>query len=256
MNGAFHIGGVGLSSQQRALDVVANNISNMNTQGFKRSNVSFSEIMASSSNALSTAANLQNDTSAAGVSTNVSFNLNQQGELRSTGQPLDLAISGDGFIELMGPRGEVYLWRGGALEVGNDGMLHADNGLALKSMINVPLDATQLQIGSDGIVFAAVNGENDGQELGQIMMVRVQNSSDVSRLDGGLYKLGDSAQIIDTEAGQDGAGLFVQGSIEGSNVDLNTEMVEMMIVQRAYSANAQIVQAGDQMMSIANNLRR
>lgn len=256
MNGAFYIGGIGLSSQQQALDVIANNISNMNTQGFKRSDVSFSEIMSSRSEALSATAGPQNLADTAGVSANVNFSINEQGELRSTGAAMDIAINGDGFIELMGARGETYLWRGGSLNINEDGLLGAGDGLTLKAMINVPMDATDIQIGRDGTVLATIDGENNAQELGQIMMVRLQNSADVTRMDGGLYKLNDNANISDMRSGEDGAGVFVQGAIESSNVDLNTEMVEMMIVQRAYAANAQIVQAGDQMMSIANNLRR
>lgn len=256
MNGAFHIGGIGLSSQQKALDVIANNISNMNTQGYKRSDVSFSEIIAGRSDMSPVSTNLKLDSNVAGVATQVSFSLSEQGEVQTTGRPLDLAIKGDGFVELMGPRGQSYLWRGGALQVGNDGMLTAGNGMVLKSQINMPLDATAIQINEDGSVIALTDGETDPVDIGQIMMVRLQNNSDVERLDGGLYRLNEGADIMDVAAGEDGAGTFVQGAIERSNVDLNNEMVQMMIVQRAYSANAQIVQAGDQMMAIANNLRR
>ncbi|WP_371395867.1 flagellar hook-basal body protein [Fretibacter rubidus] len=256
MNGAFYIGGIGLSSQQRALDVIANNISNMNTQGFKRSDVSFSEIIAGRTSSTSAAANLQFNPNVAGVSTQVNFSLSEQGEIQTTNRPLDIAINGDGFIELMGPRGESYLWRGGSLSVNDDGMLMADNGMVLRSQINIPLDARAIAIDNEGLVMAQTDGETDAVEIGQIMMVRLQNSQDIERMDGGLYKLNDDANLIDTMAGEDGAGSFVQGAIERSNVDLNNEMVQMMIVQRAYSANAQIVQAGDQMMAIANNLRR
>lgn len=256
MNGAFHIGGIGLSTQQQALDVLANNITNINTQSFKRSAVRFSEIMAGQSERLSPASGLRKDPGVAGVRANVMFMIDQQGELQRTERPLDIAIDGDGFIELLGPRGQTMLWRGGSLKVGEDGTLMAENGLALKSMINIPLDMAELDITSDGYVLSRAAGSPDPVELGQIMMVRVQNSAGLTRLDGGLYRLGNDTDIMDAAPGEDGAGILVQGSIERSNVDLNTEMVEMMIVQRAYSANAQIVQAADQMMAIANSLRR
>ena len=256
MNGAFYIGGIGLSSQQQALDVIANNISNMNTQAFKRSGVKFSEIMTGQAALAAPSSDLRSDNSVAGVATQVSFAINEQGDLQSTGQAFDLAISGDGFLELMGPRGQTYLWRGGRLNVDEGGMLSAGNGLTLKALINVPIDTDALQIDRDGRVQAFTQSTDALTDLGQLSLVRLQNNTDVTRLDGALYKLNEGADIIDANAGEDGAGVFVQGSLELSNVDLNTEMVQMMIVQRAYAANAQIIQAGDQMMAIANNLRR
>lgn len=256
MNGAFYIGGIGLASQQTALDVIANNISNMNTQAFKRSEVSFSEIMAGKANGSAGLSGVQDNMSVGGVSTDIGFALNEAGDLQTTGEALDIAISGDGFLELMGPGGATYLWRGGRMSVDDTGMLSTESGLVLKALINVPLDTIALQIDSDGVVSAEQQSSTDPIELGQVGLVRVQNSSDITRLDGALYQLNDGADVIDAAAGEDGAGLFVQGARELSNVDLNTEMVQMMIVQRAYAANAQIVQAGDQMMAIANNLRR
>lgn len=256
MNGAFHIGGIGLSTQQRALDVIANNIANLNTQGFKKSNIKFSEIMASSVGSSNLQSNLNFEPSVAGVKTDVEFMIDEQGALQRTNRALDIAIEGEGFIELMGPKGQMMLWRGGSLQVGNDGMLMAENGMKLKAMINVPPDANNIVVEANGTVLISSGQEGAVSELGQIMVVRVNNSSSLERLDGGVYKAGEETSIIDAVPGEDGTGTIVQGAIERSNVDLNIEMVAMMIVQRAYSANAQIVQAADQLLSIANNLRR
>ena len=256
MNGAFHISGIGLSTQQTALDVIANNIANLNTRSFKRSDVRFSEIIALQDSGVNSAANLSVEPSVAGVMTSVQFMLNQQGVIERTDNPLDLAIDGEGFVELMGPRGDIMLWRGGSLTIGNDGMLAAENGLTLKALINVPIEARALEISTDGTVTAIFGGEEPPSEIGQIALVRTHNAEELERLDGGLYKLTDSSQIMDMIPGEDGSGILVQGAVERSNVDLNKEMIEMMVVQRAYAANAQVVQAADQMLSIANNLRR
>lgn len=256
MNGAFHIGGVGLSTQQRALDVIANNIANLNTQGYKRSSIKFSEIMASRVDGANLPSNLNSQASVAGVKTNIEFMIEEQGVLQRTNRSLDIAIEGEGFIELMGSRGQTMLWRGGSLQVGNDGALMADNGMQLKARINVPLDANGIEITSDGTVITTSGHEGEALELGQIMVVRVNNSKSLERLDGGIYKVGEDTRTLDAVPGEDGTGVLVQGAIERSNVDLNTEMVGMMIIQRAYAANAQIVQAADQLLSIANNLRR
>ena len=260
MNGAFHISGVGLDSQQKALDVIAHNIANMNTQGFKRSDVSFSEILsAQAAEDAALSANLTAETVPGGTRPDVRVMMDMQGELQSTGNAMDVAISGSGFLEVMGSNGQGLLWRGGALGISEEGFLTAGNGMMLKSMVSVPLEAQALEIRRDGTVVAQMPGEDGDveiEEVGQLMLVRVADATSLERLDGGLYRMGEETQIIDAVAGEDGAGDIMQGMIERSNVDLNTEMVGMMVVQRAYSANAQVLRAADEMVSIANNLRR
>jgi flagellar basal-body rod protein FlgG len=256
MNGAFHIGAIGLEAQQRALDTLANNISNINTPAFKRSSVRFSEILATQANPGAVRADLGASlVTAAGVRSDAMFLLDEQGRLQSTGRAMDVAVDGAGFIELMGPSGQALLWRGGTLEVGDDGLLASAAGLPLRAAIAVPTDATAIEIGSDGVVRARI-GEAEAIEIGQIMLVRVEDPAAVERLDGGLYRVADPSRVIEAQPGEDGAGLLVQGAIEGSTVELTAEMVQLMMVQRAYAANAQIVQAADQLMALANGLKR
>ncbi len=254
MNGAFEIAAIGLGSQQQALDVIANNITNVNTPGFKRSDVRFSEIIAERNDPANPAANLTSGPSLAGVTAEAVLALSEQGDLERTGQALDLAIEGAGFIELMGPAGQTLLWRGGRLVVGEDGLLAAADGFPLRAAITVPADATDLQNDPNGLVKAQIAGSEE--ELGQIMLVRLDDAAAVERLDGGYYALLESRALQEQTPGQDGAGEFVQGAIEHSNVELNNEMVRLMLVQRSYAADAQVLQAADQMMAIANNLRK
>ena len=256
MNGAFHVAAVGLGAQQRALDTIANNISNINTATFKRSDVRFSEVMATRADpAVARADGGQGLISAAGVRSDAVSMINEAGRVETTGRPYDLAVDGAGMIEVMGPGGQTLLWRGGALKVGEDGLLSTAAGFALKAAINVPTDASGIVIGADGVVKAKV-GDGDPVEIGQIMLVEVDDPAVLSRLDGGLYAIAEGAQLLDAQPGEDGTGLLVQGGVERSNVELTTEMVQLMLVQRAYAANAQIVQAADQLMGIANGLRR
>ncbi len=256
MNGAFHIAAVGLEAQQRALDTIANNISNVNTPAFKRSGVRFSEMLASRADPATTTADLgAGSVSSAGVMAETAFMLDESGKLEVTGRAYDLAIDGQGFVEVMGPGGETLLWRGGGLKVGEDGLLATVKGLPLKAAITVPDDATTIEIGADGIVRAKV-GEAEAVDIGQIMLVKADDSAALQRLDGGFYRAQEGARLVDAQPGEDGVGLLVQGAIEGSNVELTAEMVQLMMVQRAYAANAQIVQAADQLMGIANGLRR
>ena len=257
MSGAVYIGAVGLDAQQKALDTIANNISNINTAGFKRTEVRFTEVLASQPDGGIPRADLgASSITSAGVRSDALFMINEQGQLEKTGSQLDVAISGAGIIELMGPAGQTLLWRGGALKADVVGRLMTTAGLELKSGITLPGDATAIEIGSDGIVRAKTATGEEFVEVGQIMLVKVDDPSQVDRIDGGLYRVKDSAQLDAAVAGEDGLGVLVQGAIERSTVELNQEMVELMMVQRAYSANAQIVQAADQLMGLANGLRR
>lgn len=255
MSDAFNVGAVGLQTQQQALDGIANNIANVNTPAFKRSQLRFADMVASRTDIEAAEAARLRDT-LAGVTLDAQFMINEQGELERTGQAMDLAIEGKGFIELMGPGGQTLLWRGGGLRINEDGLLATAGGLALRASITVPADAGALEIGSDGVVRATLPEGVDPVELGQIQLVRIDDASAVDRLDGGLYRLRDGAAPNEAQPGEDGAGTLVQGAIERSNVSLTNEMVRLMLVQRAYAANAQILQAADQMMGIANGLRR
>lgn len=255
MSDAFHVGAVALQTQQQALEALANNIANVNTSGFKRSEVRYADVVVRRGDGAAAAAAGERE-SVAGVVLDTQLMLNEQGELQRTGRSMDLAIEGAGFVELMGPAGQTLLWRGGALKVNEDGLLATDKGLALRAAITVPRDATAVEIASDGTVRATVPDTADPVELGQLQLVRVDDPASVARLDGGLYRAAEDTQLIEAQPGEDGAGLLVQGAIERSNVALTDEMVQLMMVQRAYAANAQIVQAADQLMGIANGLRR
>ena len=252
MNGAFYIGATGIEAQQRALDVTANNIANVNTPGFKRAAVRFSELVGPSApDSLAPTAG----PALAGVAVEDGARVFGQGQLRQTGKPLDLAIDGAGFLELLGPGGQTLLTRGGALKINSDGYLAAENGLPLKAMIAVPEGASGLQIARDGKV--TVDGANGARtEIGQIELVQPKDLAALSSAGQGLYQVDADAELTSAAPGSTGAGALVSGSLEDSNVQLADEMIGLLVLQRAYAASAQVVQAGDQLMSIANNLRR
>jgi flagellar basal-body rod protein FlgG len=256
MNGAFYVGATGLQAQQRALDVIANNISNVNTDGFKRSEVRFSELVSqrvesdgqvdvigSSPEALS------------GVHAKTAVRVLEQGNLRETGKPFDFAISGDGFLEVLGPGGATWLWRGGTVRVNVDGLLETENGLLLKALIEVPQDSVGFVVERDGAVLSQNASSDTPEQLGILTLAMPRDTQLLDAMGDGYYRTPSDGDIETLIPGDDG-GVFVQGSVESSNVDLSTEMVTLLLLQRAYAANAQSVQAGDQLMSIANNLRR
>lgn len=257
MSGALEIAAVGLRVQQRALETVANNISNVNTPAFKRNRIQFSEIVisrlvdAAEANAVAGSAE-----QLSGVQAHIVPDLLEQGELRPTGQSLDVAIDGAGFIELLGPEGQTLYWRGGRLRILEDGLLANADGLPLKASITMPVDAVDLVILPDGTVTSTVSDGSERVEVGQIPLVHLAAVGNLERLSGGLYRLEDDSRALEGVAGDDGLGTIVQGSLEQSTVSFNEEMIQMLMVQRAYAANAQVVQAADQLLGIANNLRR
>lgn len=171
MNEAFHVGAIGLQAQQRALDIIAGNIANLNTPAFKRSQVRFSDVLATQPDLdVPTADLAATAASTAGVAVGTYMMANETGALQTTGQAMDFAIDGAGFVELMGPDGQTLLWRGGTLKVGEDGLLATTSGLSLKAAITIPDDVASLAITSDGVVKgvpadggAAVRRSNSGR---------------------------------------------------------------------------------------------
>lgn len=257
MSDAFYVGAVGLKAQERALDAISNNVANINTPAFKRADVRFATIVATRNDPDVPSATLSDGFAAAGVMAHTAAAMDEAGDLQATGDKMDLAIQGRGFIELMGPGGQTLLWRGGTLKIGEDGMLAAaDSGYPLKAAISVPQDAASIAIGGDGMVRAVTTTDAAPVEIGQIALVTADDAAAFDPLDGGLYRVADDSRLRAAQPGEDGTGLLVQGSIERSNVEMSSEMVQLMLVQRAYAANAQIVQAADRLMAIANELRR
>lgn len=257
MNGAFYIGATGLQAQQRGLDVVANNVANINTTAFKRSEIRFSELVTrTTENSAVEPVVMPVSNQLVGVEAHASPRIFEQGEMRQTSKPFDLAISGDGFVEVLGPGGQVWLWRGGAFQVGADGLLETADGLTFKALIDVPEDAGELRIERDGRVLVQIAGEEEGRVIGNLSVAMPEDVRALGALGQGYFGTSSNIEMRIFEPGEQGKGVFVQGAVEASNVDLSSEMVTLLLMQRAYGANAQIVQAGDQLMAIANGLRR
>lgn len=256
MNGAFYIGAAGLNAQQRALDVISNNIANINTIGFKRSAVRFSDLVVPSENLAAFDTVRSEGGQGLGAAARSAAHVWTQGDLRQTGQSMDLAIEGEGFIEMMGPAGETLLWRGGTLKVNADGYLAASDGTMLHAMISVPRDTNAIAIARDGTVTATAEGEAGSVEIGRIDLVLIKDKDSLGDTGGGYYRSDDAANLYTVEPQREGGGALVQGALETANVQLSDEMVSLLLMQRAYAANAQVVQAGDQLMGILNSLRR
>jgi flagellar basal-body rod protein FlgG len=257
---ALYIGATGMQAQQAHVDAIASNLANVNTPGFKKTRVTFSELVVSATGSARTAdaagaAPLV--TASAGVQLGAAARIFDGGDLKKTEAPLDVAIVGDGFIELAMPDGTRAFGRGGTLKVNADGQLATLTGIPLKPGVSIPDNAQAVLISSTGRVQVRLPGQADPVEAGQLELVRFTNAQGLLAQGGGVYRSTESSgEPIGGRAGEDGMGTVAQGMLEGSNVRLVDEMVNLMVAQRAYEASVKVVQASDEMLGMINGLRR
>lgn len=260
MNDSLYIAATGMHMQQKGVDTISNNLANVNTPGFKKGKVSFEDLVYRDLNGA--AASLDSGATGrtwqgTGVSIASVVKSFIAGALKQTNQPMDLAIEGDGFLEVVALDGAPAYTRGGTLTVDKEGFLATAAGHALKPSIQVGSDARDISIKPDGRVFVRGRDQEEASEVGRIELVRFADTSGLVALGGNLYKPSErSGDAINARAGEDGAGTLAQGFVEGSNVNLVEEMVDLMVVQRAYETNVKVIQASDEMLAMSNNLRK
>jgi flagellar basal-body rod protein FlgG len=259
---ALSIGATGMQAQQLHVETIANNLSNVNTVGFKKSRIAFADLIAAdNSRSAGTPADLSPLSGAqrlgAGVGVARLEQLFDQGEIKQTGGALDVAINGSGFLEVMLADGTRAFSRGGNLKVNKDGLLATPDGQPLKPGISIPPNAQSITISVAGEVKVTVQGQTLPVEVGQLELVRFASPGQLQAMGGGLYRsTGGSGEAIAARPGQDDSGTLVQGAVEGSNVKMVDEMVGLMLAQRAYEASVKVVQAADEMLGMVNNLRK
>jgi len=256
---ALYIGAAGMAAQQTTVDTISNNLANVNTPTYKKSRVSFEDMVYRPVVTKSLLENSENVDIKLGTGVSVTGigKLFTLGDLKKTDNSLDVAIKGQGFLEVIMPDGSSAYTRAGTLAVNRDGMLSAAGGNSLMQMIRVPPDTKELFIDADGMVRATLPNEAKPVELGQIELAVFPNPGGLNPSGDNLYSLTDrSGQPLFAKPGSDGSGGLIQGYLESSNVQLVEEMVNLMLAQRAYEVNTKIVQAADEMLSMSNNLRR
>lgn len=256
---ALWISATGMSAQQMNLDTIANNLANVNTTGFKSSRAQFNDIFYRQVQQQEDGEGVQASGPAVGLGTrNVGIQREfSQGALTATGKALDIAIQGDGFLQVSKPDGTLAYTRDGALQVSGDGYLCNAQGYRLSPEIQIPDGATDVSIAADGTVSVRTTQDVSLQAVGQLELARFINPA-------GLESEGQNLLSATSAAGEpqvstpgtDGLGTLCAGNLEGSNVNMITEMVGMIQTQRAYEVNTKAIQATDEMMRMANNLRR
>ena len=256
---ALYSSAAGMQSQQTNLDVIANNLANVSTTGYKKNKVEFQDLLYQTTrsagaeqgagNRLPTGLQVGHGSRLAATS-----KIFTTGELTQTGERLDVAVQGDGFFEVQMADGSRAFTRDGAWKTDAEGRLTTNDGLPLQGFQPIPPGTTDISIAPDGTVTTKGAG---GQQTFRVQIARFVNPSGLESLGGNLYRESEASGTAELgNPGENGFGSLRQGYLEMSNVKVVEEMVNLIVAQRAYEVNSKAVQASDEMMQISNNLRR
>ncbi|HEX3998923.1 MAG TPA: flagellar basal-body rod protein FlgG [Pirellulales bacterium] len=255
----------GMEALQQKLDVIANNLANVNTTGFKRDRANFEDLFYRTE----TVPGIQDaagNYTPVGIQTGLGSKVQStqadqtQGAFQQTNQPLDVAIQGNGYLQVTDPTGQILYSRAGNLSLNANGQLvvgDATVGYLLSPAISIPQTATSITIGADGKVSVQEAGSTTMQQVGQIQLARFINPQGLMSLGGNLLSQSDaSGPPTQGVPGTNGIGTIQQGSLEASNVEPVNELIDLITTQRSFELNSQAIQAGDQIMQDITNLRR
>lgn len=256
---ALWIAKTGLDAQQTRMATIANNLANVSTTGFKRDRASFEDLIYQ--NVRQVGAQSSQDTQlpsglaiGTGVQTVATQKLFTQGNVVQTGNSLDLAVEGRGFLQVLHPDGSIVHTRDGSFNLSADGQVVTSNGYALEPAVTVPANTLSITIGSDGVVSALVSGNSTPTQIGAIELADFINPTGLAAVGQNLYRETAASGAATTAApGTDGLGTLIQGSLESSNVNVVEEMVNMIETQRAYEMNSKAISTTDEMLAYVNN---
>ncbi len=259
MTAALWVAKTGLDAQQTRLAIISNNLANANTTGYKRSRPVFNDLLyqtvrqpgAQSSQNTELSSGLMLGT---GVRTVATEKLHSQGNIVQTDNPLDMAIQGNGFFEILLPDGSTGYTRDGSFQRDSQGQIVTSAGNALQPAITIPANTLSLTIGSDGTVSALVSGSTSPTQVGSIRIADFINPGGLQPVGDNLFKETASSGTAQTGTpGLTGLGTLIGGSLESSNVNVVEELVNMIETQRAYEMNSRAIATADQMLQYASN---
>ena len=258
MTRALHTAATGMQVQQQNVDNIANNLANASTVGFKRSRLEFQDLLYQNLRTPGAAANsstalpvgLQIGLGARSISSERIF---LQGDFRQTENPLDMVIEGSGFFQVRQPSGELAYTRAGSFHLNAQGQMVTATGEALEPAVTIPREATSITIGTDGTVSVTMPGQANAQNVGQIQLATFANPAGLESMGRNLFKeTAASGQATAGSPDANGLGRINQGFVEGSNVNVVEELVNMISAQRAYETNSKVISAADRMLGTIN----
>ena len=259
MDASLWIAKTGLDAQQTRMSVVANNLANVNTTGFKRDRAVFEDMLYQNIRQAGgqTSANSQAPTGmmlGTGVRILATEKTHTQGSMQTTQNALDVAIQGDGYFQILQPDGTIAYTRDGSFKLSSTGQLVTANGSLLQPEIVIPQTAASVTIGADGTVSIAPFGGGPNRVIGQLQVARFFNASGLQPIGQNLLKETTASGAPQVQRpGLTGAGTLMQGALEASNVNVVEEMVNMIETQRAYEINSKAISAADGMLRFLNN---
>jgi flagellar basal-body rod protein FlgG len=256
---AFSTSATGMMAQETLVNVIANNLANVNTTGFKRSQIEFQDLLYAKMKEPGTevAAGVIAPTGTEvgnGVRVSSTMRVFAVGELNNTQRNLDVAIQGDGFLQVLTPSGSTRYTRDGALMVNANGQLVTASGYQVEPAVSIPADASAIEIAANGGV-NVTDSEGVTSVVGTIQLARFVNPSGLTGEGDNLYLANEAsgAAVIGTP-GENGLGQIQAGFLEKSNVQMVTELVNLITAQRAYEINSRAIKAGDEMLQNTNNI--
>ena len=258
---ALYTAASGMTAQQMNLDTIANNLANSSTNGFQQRRVQFTDLLYQSDVMPGSAAS-QQTTVAAGTQVGLGTRpgsteiIQTQGDLATTGNPLDLAIKGAGFFQVLLPSGQTGYTRAGSFHLDAQGNVVTADGNALQPAIAIPADATNVAIGGDGTVSVTLPGQTQASKVGVIQTAMFQNPGGLNSIGNNIYlpTSGSGEAIVGSPGGTEGLGSIQQNALEQSNVSVVDQFVQMIVAQRSYESNSRVIKAADEMLQQLNQL--
>jgi flagellar basal-body rod protein FlgG len=259
---SMNIAATGMMAQQTNVEVIANNIANLNTTGFKRQRAEFQDLLYQSERR---GGATSSDTGTIvpvgvqvgiGVKTAAVYRITTQGNLTQTGNPLDLAIQGRGFFQILQPDGTTAYTRAGSFQLSPTGEIVTADGFVVQPGITLPQNTIAVSVNSSGQVQAQVAGQTQPSTVGQLELANFPNEAGLEALGNNLFlETPASGTPVTGNPGSTGFGSLNQGLLETSNVDIVSEITNLITAQRAYEMNSKVIQTSDQMMSTLSQVQ-
>ena len=257
---SLYTAGTGMIAQQHNLDVIANNLANVNTSGFKQQRAEFQDLMYDTLRAAGGAEGASRPEGiqfGMGVKVGATSSNFKVGSALETGNPLNLQIMGAGFFRVTRPDNTAAYTRDGSFGLNPEGRITTMDGNYLDTDVQIPEGSSAISIDADGTVRAVPPGETSAKEMGKIQVWTVANPAGMARIGGNLFQETDASGAAQGKTpGTEGAASVLSEHLEGSNVEVVEEMTRMITAQRAYEINSKAIQTADDMLGIVNNLKR